>query len=142
MSAFLKNRGFEHCGSNGQPKAHYKLPFRIQDWKKTVEVSDEEYEETGRYEYDIRVDFIIAEDPAKSFYLIYRIDQYDDDDPWTDGVRVMKSEGKELFDKVVEYVQTLPASLNNSNMSGIYCGKEAYEAILAGEAGIPAAEVV
>ena len=125
MSSFLKNRGFYQTGSNGQPRCHYKLPFRIQNW--TLELGDS----------DIDLIFIIADEKSKSGYILYRSDVKD---RWTDGVYVNKSEAKEKFNAVIEYLKTAPVT-NNSNIYGSSC-HEKYEEMLNGTFGIPASSVV
>jgi len=145
MTAFLKKRGFDCWGSNGQPRAHHNLPFRIQNWKKTVEVDEADEDGNGRFEYEIQVDLIIADDTNLSGYAIYRIDyiQTEDDgdtEEWTDAVYVSKADGPKMFDKAVEYVLTLP-TVEEPNMCAP-ASKEKYQSILDGSRYIQATDVV
>jgi hypothetical protein len=118
MSAFLKNRGFRNCGANGQPRAHYNLPFRIQDWTKELCECDCSGE-CGHCGDDIRVDLVINDDIKLSHYLIYRSDENEDGDVtgYSDAYRVMVSEGRKLFDACIDFVMKQPIN-PDSNIYG------------------------
>jgi hypothetical protein len=127
MSKLLEKHGLRNVGSNGQPRHHYKLPYRIVNHFADEVYPFAEPEEDEEKSYRILVDEVICDDSTKNHYLLYV--SYDNDNEdlleemrneedfvdhssqgigLSDYVRVMKKNSRKDFDAAVEYVKTLP----------------------------------